>query len=150
MPSAMKRGFPPVVMTCRVDGPNADIAMRLVTDAVWAEEHGLKGRVYVDARGIPYDAASDVAGTNYGGYDESMREMARLLKDEAKMDVKLEDTPALFEKNACPDTALYCGWYSVGHFISSCKLNRGAVAWHLASFEMQSLRNPQGQWCGNQ
>ncbi len=149
VPDAIRRQTPPVLMTCRLDGPTADVAKRLVTDAVWAEENGLKGTVYVDARGIRYDAATDVAGTSYGGYDESMREMAALLKDEAKMDVKLDDIEALFDRNACPDTALYCGWYSVRNYIPCCKLNRGSIAWHLASFEMISLRHPLGQWCGN-
>jgi uncharacterized protein (TIGR03790 family) len=149
IPEAVKRRSPPVVMTCRLDGPTADLAKRLVTDAVWAEEHGLKGKVYVDARGIKYDQPADVTGTGYGGFDESMREMAKLLKDDAKMDVKLDDIELLFNKDSCPDTALYCGWYSVGNYVPCCKFNRGAVAWHLASYEMLSLRNPQTQWCGN-
>jgi uncharacterized protein (TIGR03790 family) len=149
MPAAMKRRAPSVVMTCRLDGPTPEIAKRLVADAVWAEERGLKGKVYVDARGIPYDQPTDATGTGYGGYDESMREMAALLKNEAKMEVKLDDTELLFDPHSCPDTALYCGWYAVRQYTPCCKLNRGSVAWHLASFEMVSLRNPQGQWCGN-
>src|SRR5262249_25705514 len=57
--------------------------------------------------------------------------------------------PRLFAQDECKECALYCGWYSVNHFIDSCKFVRGAVAWHLASFEAVSLRNPQTQWCGN-
>ncbi len=50
---------------------------RLVDDAMAVEaKGGLKGRVYVDARGLPYKPAEDKQGTGYGGYDESMREMA--------------------------------------------------------------------------
>ncbi|MBX7104526.1 MAG: TIGR03790 family protein [Gemmataceae bacterium] len=144
-----RRRFPPTVMTCRIDGPTPEIAMRIVTDAVWAEEHGLKGRIYVDARGIKYDPPGDPSGTGYGGYDESMREMARLLENDGKMQVTVNDDQSLFPPNSCPDCSLYCGWYSLKNFIPSCKFNRGAIAWHLASFEMVSLRNHEGQWCGN-
>lgn len=149
VPDLMRRNWAPVVMTCRIDGPTADVAMRIVSDAVWAEEHGLKGKAYIDARGIRYDPAADITGTAYGGYDQSMREAAKLLADEAKLDVKLEDTESLYEKDSCDDAAIYCGWYSVRNYISCCRFNRGAIAWHLASFEMLSLRNPQTQWCGN-
>jgi len=144
-----RRMLPPVLMTARLDGLTPDSAKRLVTDAIWAEEHGLKGKAYVDARGIAFDPKTDVSGTAYGGYDESMRELAKLLEDKAKMPVKLEDTPALFLPNSCPDCALYCGWYSVQNYIKCCKFNRGAVAWHLASYEAVSLHNPGSQWCSN-
>jgi len=60
-----------VLMTCRLDGPSPAIAKRLVQDAVQVEKNGgLRGKVYIDARGIPFDRSKDVAGTGYGGYDE--------------------------------------------------------------------------------
>ena len=49
--------------------------------------------MYVDARGIKYGA--DEGGYGYGGYDESMREMARLLEQDGKMEVTLDDKPDL-------------------------------------------------------
>lgn len=149
VPEIHRRATPPVMMTARLDGPTADIAKRLVTDAIWAEEHGIKGKVYVDARGIAFDPKVDVSGTGYGGYDESMREMAKLLNEKAKLEVKLDDLPVLFAPNSCGDCALYCGWYSVQNYIPCCKFNRGAIAWHLASYEAISIHNPGKQWCGN-
>lgn len=149
VPERIRRGSPPVEMTCRLDGPTPEIAMRLVDDSVAVEKEGLNGQVYVDARGIAFDPKADPAGTGYGGYDESMREMARLLGDEAHMPVLLDNHPELFRPYSCDDCALYCGWYSVSKYVPCCKFNRGAVAWHLASFEAVSLRNPQTQWCGN-
>jgi uncharacterized protein (TIGR03790 family) len=139
----------PVLMTARLDGPTAAIAKRLVDDAVEVEKTGLKGKVYVDARNIGYDPKGD-PGFGYGGYDESMREMARLLKDEAKMDVVLDNKPEVFTAGSCPDCALYCGWYSHANFVDSCKFVKGAVAWHLASSEAVSLRRKDTKyWCPN-
>jgi uncharacterized protein (TIGR03790 family) len=148
MPAAVRRRMPQTIMTCRLDGPSVEVAMRLVDDAIATEEKGLEGTVYVDARGIKYDPKADPTGSGYGGYDESMREMASLL-EKAKLDVVLEDTETLWPADSCPDCALYCGWYSLNHYIPSCKFRRGAVAWHLASLEAVSLRNPKTQWCGN-
>jgi uncharacterized protein (TIGR03790 family) len=149
-PAASRLQVPPVLLTCRLDGPNPDIAKRLVDDAIAVERKGgLTGRVYVDARGINYNPESDRGGTAYGGYDESMREMARLLLKDAKMDVTLDNKEPLFPPHSCPDCALYCGWYALQNYSECCKFVPGAVAWHLASLEAVSLRNPGKQWAGN-
>jgi uncharacterized protein (TIGR03790 family) len=138
------------MMTCRLDGPSPAIAKRLVQDAVEVERAGgLVGKVYVDARGIRYDPSKDKMGTAYGGYDESFREMAQILRDQAKMDVTLDDQDALFPPRSCFDCALYAGWYAVQNYQECCKLRTGSIAWHLASFEAVSLRHPGRQWAGN-
>jgi uncharacterized protein (TIGR03790 family) len=149
VPEEARKKNPPVLMVSRLDGPSAALAMRLVDDAVAVEKQGLAGKVYVDARGIRYDPKKgDWFG--YSGYDESLREMARLLEKEAKLPVTLDDKPALFEPGSCTDCALYCGWYSLGKYVDCCKFVRGAVAYHIASSEAVSLRNPKTrQWCKN-
>jgi len=135
------------VMTSRLDGPTPAIAMRLVDDAIEVEKTGLKGKVYVDARGMKYDAKK--SGTGYEGYDESYREMAALLKA-GGMEVTLDDKSELFKPGTCPDAALYSGWYSHANFIDSNKFVKGAVAWHLASSEATTLRNDKSKvWCPN-
>lgn len=144
-----RRSKPPVMMTARLDGPTAEIAKRLVSGAVEVEKTGLSGTVYVDARDNRYDPMRD-SGYGYGGYDESMREMAALLRDEARMNVVLDNKSAVFKEGACPNCALYCGWYSHAKFIDSCGLVKGAVAWHLASSEAVSLRRKNSTlWCPN-
>jgi uncharacterized protein (TIGR03790 family) len=149
-PLATRMQVPQVLMTCRLDGPNPDVAKRLVDDAVAVEKKGgLNGRVYVDARGINFNPETDKSGTGYGGYDESMREMARLLLKDAKLDVTLDNKEQLFPPHSCPDCALYCGWYALQNYSECCKFVPGAVAWHLASLEAVSLRNPGKQWAGN-
>jgi uncharacterized protein (TIGR03790 family) len=139
-----------VLLTSRLDGPNPDVAKRLVDDAIAVEQKGgLTGRVYVDARGIKFTPEGEPSGTGYGGYDESMREMARILLREAKMDVTLDNQDALFLPHSCPNCALYCGWYALMNYHECCKFVPGAVAWHLASGEAVSLRHPGKQWAGN-
>lgn len=148
-PAAVKKEADKFVMTCRLDGPTPEIAKRLVTDAVEVEKVGLKGKVYIDARGIKLDVKGDPSGTGYSGYDESFREAAKLLKA-GGLDVTLDDKDALFQPNTCPDAALYAGWYSHANFIDSCKFVKGAVAWHLASSEATTLRNDKSKvWCPN-
>jgi uncharacterized protein (TIGR03790 family) len=79
-----------------------------------------------------------------------MREMAALLEKEGKMTVVLDDVEALFKPESCTDCALYCGWYSPANFVDCCRFTPGAVAWHLASFEAVSLRQPDAKyWCKN-
>jgi uncharacterized protein (TIGR03790 family) len=151
IPEKARAEKPPVLMTCRLDGPSPEVAKRLVDDSVAVEKTGLAGKVYVDARGIRFDPKGEPQGTGYGGYDESMREMARLLEKEGKMTVILDDKDALFPVGSCTDCALYCGWYAHANFIDCCKFVKGAVAWHLASSEAVSLRNPNVKyWCKNQ
>ncbi|HEX3152694.1 MAG TPA: TIGR03790 family protein [Gemmataceae bacterium] len=146
-----KKGKPPVWLTARLDGPSPAVVKRMIDDALAAEKTGLKGKVYVDARGIRFDPKGSDTGHGYGGYDESMREMAALLRGPGKMDVVLDDKEAVFPPNSCPECALYCGWYSHANFVDSCQFVPGAVAWHLASSEAVSLRRPDVKfWCKNQ
>ncbi|HEX4590032.1 MAG TPA: TIGR03790 family protein, partial [Gemmataceae bacterium] len=96
VPAERRHFSQPVMMTCRLDAQTPAIAKRLVDDAIAAEQRGLSGKAYIDARGIQWDKKVDPAGTGYGGYDESFREAARLLEGPAKMDVTLENTENLF------------------------------------------------------
>ena len=149
IPENLRATAPKMLLTCRLDGPTPEIAKRLVDDALEAEKEGVQGKVYVDARGIGYDPKGD-PGFGYGGYDQSMRDMAALLKDEAKLEVVLDDKGELFAAEACTDCVLYCGWYSHANFIDSCRFKKGAVAWHLASSEAVSLRQEGSKlWCKN-
>lgn len=149
MPEEVRRGKPPVVMTARLDGPTVSVVKRMIDDSIAAEATGLTGKVYVDAQGNRFDPKTDT-GTGYGGYDESMREMARLLEKEGKMTVILDDKKELFAPGSCPECALYCGWYSLGKYVDCCRFVPGAVAWHLASNEAITLHDPNTkQWCKN-
>ena len=150
VPAKAREGKPPMVMTCRLDGPSPELVTRLIDESIEVEKKGLEGKVYVDARGIKFTFTPGDIGYGYGGYDESMREMAELLEKQGKMTVVLDDKETLFKEGACTDCALYCGWYSHANFIDCCRFTKGAVAWHLASSEAVSLRRKDSKlWCPN-
>ncbi|MDB5390916.1 MAG: hypothetical protein JWM11_6562 [Planctomycetaceae bacterium] len=143
-----RQSKPPMLMTCRLDGPSVELVKRMIDQAIEVEAKGLEGKVYVDARGIAYNQSE--GGFGYGGYDQGMRDMAKLLEQDGKMAVILDDKPELFASGVCTECALYCGWYSVGNYVDCCRFLPGAVAWHLASFEAVSLHDTKSkQWCRN-
>lgn len=149
-PEETRKKAPPVLLTCRLDAPTPDICKRIIDDSLAVEAEGLKGKVYMDARGIKFDAArKGETGTGYEGYDESYREAAALLKA-GGLDVVLDDKEALFAEGSCKDAALYSGWYSHANFKDCCTFAKGAVAWHLASSEAVTLRDAKSKvWCPN-
>jgi uncharacterized protein (TIGR03790 family) len=140
---------PPVVMVSRLDGPSPALIKKLIDTSIAVEKKGLVGKVYVDARGFGYTPGkSSPSGAD--GYDQSLRDMARLLEKEANLPVTLDNKNELFAPGSCPDCALYCGWYSHANYIDCCTFVPGAVAYHIASSEAMSLRNPNVKyWCKN-
>lgn len=130
-------GTPAVVyMTARLDAPTAADATRMLDDAIATEKVGLRGTVYLDA------------GGKYPYYDVHYRNLAAFFAKHTKLNVVLDEKPALFAPNACPDTALYTGWYQLRTYVPAFAWNRGSVGFHLASFEAADLRNPQAtDWC---
>ncbi len=149
VPESLRKDKPRSLMVARLDGPTLALCKRLVEDAIAVEVKGLEGKVYVDARGIKRNPMKD-DGFGYSAYDESLREMAGLLKNQAKLSVILDDKGELFAPQSCPDCALYCGWYSHAKYVPCCKFVQGAVAYHIASSEAVSLRRADVKyWCKN-
>ena len=149
IPDTYRKSRPPVMMTSRLDGPSVEIALRLIDDAIAVEAKGLTGDVVIDSRGIPFNPKGDPFGTGYGGYDESMREAAKLLET-AGMKVTLDTKGEVLPPNSAKNVAIYCGWYSHANFVDCCEYVQGAVAWHLASSEAVTLRNNDSKvWCPN-
>jgi uncharacterized protein (TIGR03790 family) len=135
------------LMVSRLAAPRYELAEKLVDTAVAVEKTGLSGKVYLDARGIDYNAQSDKPGS-YGQYDQSLRDLAERLKRHTKLEVVLDNQAACFGPGACPDAALYCGWYSLGNYIDSFTWRPGSVGYHLASMEAETLTTPGNKvWC---
>ena len=129
------------LMVSRLDGPSEEIALALVDKAILAEQTGLKGTAYFDSRGISSD-------NQYGRYDKSIRDLAVLTQLSTDLPVEEERTEKLFALGDCPQTAIYCGWYSLKKYIDAFDFVDGAVGFHIASFEAADIRNPQSpQWC---
>jgi len=129
------------LMVCRLDGPDEDIITGLVDKAIATEKTGLKGVAYIDSRGI---RRKDL----YGHFDQSLRDLVILTRLRTEMPVKEEQTAELFAPGSCPQTAIYCGWYSLGKYIDAFDFVDGAVGYHIASFEAIALRDPNSShWC---
>ncbi|KPJ72372.1 MAG: hypothetical protein AMK72_10045 [Planctomycetes bacterium SM23_25] len=133
-----------MVLVSRLDGPTPAIAHRLVDDAVWAEANGLKGRAYIDTRGL-----------TKGGYapgDNALRYAAMML-ERVGFPTEVDERPEVLPLNhPMPDPAVYLGWYNesaVGPMTKpDFRFNRGAVAYHLQSFSGADIRDPKAHWVG--
>ncbi|HBH55056.1 MAG TPA: hypothetical protein DDY91_24510 [Planctomycetaceae bacterium] len=138
------RTLPPTLIVARLDGPSLTIAKRLVDDAVAVEKEGLTGKIYIDARGIKDNKGPG----SYGDYDQSLRELAGLLREKSALPVTFDDRQELFQPGECPDTALYCGWYSLAKYVPAFEWRRGSVGYHIASSEATTLRDSKSEvWC---
>ncbi|MFB0521002.1 MAG: TIGR03790 family protein [Desulfatiglandales bacterium] len=133
------------LMVGRLDGPTPESAKRLVDDAVATERVGLRGVFYIDARGL---TDSDATNSLYSGYDQHLFNLYHILKDRSSMEVVIDKGPELFPVGACPQAALYCGWYSLGNYVDSFKWERGSIGFHVASAEASTLRARESNvWC---
>ena len=132
------------VMVCRLDGPGEDIVKGLIDKAMAAEKTGLKGKVYIDTG---YSAQRNNSAM-FVEYDKSMGDAGGILKSRAGMDVIVERTTNVFEPGTCPETAVYCGWYSLAKYVDAFEFVPGAIGYHIASLEAVDIRDSQsGQWC---
>jgi uncharacterized protein (TIGR03790 family) len=136
-----------VLVVARLAAPTLDLAKKLVDKAIAAEATGLQGKVYLDARGMTYDAAKSQPGS-YDAYDQSLRDLAERLKQHTTLDVVLNNEAELFQPGKCPNAALYCGWYSLAKYVDAFDWAPGAIGYHLASAEATTLRTPGSKvWC---
>ena len=149
-PNSLKGMWPywdfKTLMVCRLDGPGFQIARNLVDKSLIAEKTGLgrRGVAYIDSRGL----ADDKKPYSFGHFDQSLRELAVFLKYQVEMPVEHEMTEKLFAPGACPQTAIYCGWYSLKKYVDSFDFANGAIGYHISSWEAIDLRDPNSsQWC---
>jgi uncharacterized protein (TIGR03790 family) len=136
----------PTMMVARLSAPTPELVRKLIDTSIAVEKTGLSGKVYLDARGIAFNPQDKTS--EYGQYDQSLRDLADRLKKYTKLSVVLDNREALFGPGECPDAALYCGWYSLAKYIDAFKWQPGAVAYHIASSEAADLRRPNSAlWC---
>jgi uncharacterized protein (TIGR03790 family) len=134
------------LMVSRIDGPSVKISMGLIDKAIYAEQNGLSGKAYIDARGM--NTLGELSPYSYEFYDKNLHLLEQMLKTRTKMQVVFENTSSLFGPGKCPNTAIYCGWYSVKKYIDAFDFVPGAVGYHIASFEAMDLRNAaSSNWC---
>jgi len=135
-----------VLMVSRLDGPSLQIVKRIIDDSLAAEEQGLSGKSYFDAKNSRTKKKQLKAAEFY---DQSLHLAADLVRNRQTMPVVVDETRELFQPGEAPDAALYCGWYSYGKYIDAFDWVPGAVGYHMASVECATLR-PKGHkqiWC---
>jgi uncharacterized protein (TIGR03790 family) len=132
-----------VLLVARLDGPDKKTVYRIIDDSLYAEKKGLQGNGYFDAR-WELPRTNNLSG--YKLYDASLHKAAKSAA--GRMKVVLDAKPELFPEKSCPKAALYCGWYSLAHYIDSFAWQRGAIGYHLASAECTTLRKSKRDfWC---
>lgn len=130
----------PVMMTMRLDGPQSGTARDIILASIKAEAEGLKGKICLDSQGIPA-ADKDGKPSPFGQYDQTIRNLAELIRSKTKLSLTFDDQKEVLPANSVNDVAAYCGWYSVNQYIPACRFNTGAVGFHIASYTMVTLRN---------
>lgn len=133
-----------LMLVCRLDAPTPEIVRRMITDSLAAEEVGLAGFAYIDAR-----------GTKDAGYVEGDNWLYALANAARRRGtpVVLDNGPAVFPENyPMTRAALYFGWYTdhmSGPFVRpEFRFTPGAVAVHIHSFSAATLRDPLRHWAG--
>ena len=134
-----------LLLVARLDGPTPEIATHLVDKAIAAENNGLWGRAYFDARGL-------AATNSYFLGDQWMfagAEIARQLGFEVEVDTNADTLPAAFPMS---HIGIYAGWYAGdvnGPFtLPKVEFMPGAFAYHLHSFSADTVRSATRNWCG--
>lgn len=142
------RGQAHTLMVMRLDGPQSGTAKDIIMACVAAEKQGgLEGTFAIDSRGLA-SRSPDGKVDAYGDYDQRLRDLAELVQRHGHMSVMHDDQPAVFKPQAAKNIALYCGWYSVRKYVPSFEFVPGAVGFHVASYEMISLRDEkENGWC---
>ena len=131
----------PVLMTCRLDGPQEGTAMQIILSSLKAEKEGLQGRAVIDStNGTGPGGVADREG-GYRAFDQKLLNVARMVQEKTKLPLTLDKQSSVLPPNSVKDVAIYCGWYSVRNYVPACTFKVGAVGYHVASFEMLSLRN---------
>lgn len=133
--------FARTYMVMRLDAPRPELVRQMITASVDAERKGLNGQVVLDSRGLD-PAKSPPDKIALAQYDADIRNLGQMIRTHTKLHLLADDKPEVLPPNSARDVALYCGWYSLRHYVPECQFNPGAVGYHIASFEMISLHNP--------
>jgi hypothetical protein len=132
----------------RLDGPSASIASALVDQAIQSEaQGGLQGQACIDRRFGDISRSPDVA---YGAGDWDLRKSASFLLEAGISTIEDENSEEFGTSPApaCPNAALYSGWYSYYNYNDAFTWQTGAIGWHLDSAAAVDIRGG-GSWAAN-
>ncbi len=128
-----------ILLVTRLDGPSAAIAIGLVKKSLEAEQEGLWGRSYFDARSI--------TEPHYKLGDDWILRSAELFR-QLGFDPAVDKNPGTFPADfPMSHIAIYAGWYSGnadGPFaLPTVEFMPGAFAYHLHSYSAATLRSAE-------
>jgi uncharacterized protein (TIGR03790 family) len=133
-------GTTPTVMVSRLDGPDVPTVEDMIQTSVDVEKTGLRGYLTLNSFNYPDRVAPD--GRNfYLEFDWKIRALGRFAVAHSSMEVR-QLFSRFFQNREATQTALYCGWYSLRHYIDGQAFVPGAVGYHVASLEMVQLHQP--------
>jgi uncharacterized protein (TIGR03790 family) len=132
---------PVILMVSRLDGRDPQQVRDLIATSLKVERDGLRGKIVIDSRGI---AAQGPGGNpdGYGLFDDQLRKLAQYLQQNATLKLVHDDQPEVIQPPGPTEVAVYVGWYSLTKYVPAIRFEPGAVGYHVASFEMRSLRDP--------
>lgn len=133
---------PRTLMVMRLDGPQSGTARDIIVSSLKAERDGLSGKVVIDSRGIPRIKDGRVDG--YGEYDETLRRLSEIVRTQTTLKQVFDTHADVLAANTVQDVAIYCGWYSLRHYVPACSFVPGAVGYHIASLELVTLHQEKG------
>jgi uncharacterized protein (TIGR03790 family) len=133
-----------IMMVSRLDGPSESVVKRIVDDSLLAEQKGLNGTAYFDARW----PESTKPASAYANYDRSIHRAAKRVKAGGRFAVVKQETDKLFQPGEGLEAALYCGWYSLGQYVDAFTWQPGSIGYHIASSECATLKKKDSRvWC---
>jgi uncharacterized protein (TIGR03790 family) len=136
---------PPVCMTMRLDGPQPGIVRDLITASIKAEAQGLQGKAVVDSGG---NLTIDAKSASYAAFDQTLRRLAEIIRTKSRVPLVFDQKPEVLPAHSVNQAALYCGWYALRNYTPGCTFTPGAVGYHVASFELTTLRSEGSrEWC---
>lgn len=139
------QAFPPlpVMLVSRLDGPSASGVIKQIDSTLQAEKEGLRGTIYIDAKGEELDRKRELSV-----WDQKLRDTAWMLRRLTDYRVTLDNYPSLLKE--APSTAIYAGWYQLRNYHDAFSFSPGSIGYHIASEEAVSIRNPDEKgWCKN-
>jgi uncharacterized protein (TIGR03790 family) len=141
-----RKDLPPIVMTCRLDAPEAQTVRNLISAGIKTEAEGLAGEAVVDAGG---NLSIDSKSPAYAAFDQRLHALADFIRTKTKFHLTLDEKRDVLPKGSIKTPiAIYCGWYALQNYTQPGPFAPGAVGYHVASFELTDLHGGQSrQWC---
>ena len=137
---------PPIFMTMRLDAPKPEQVHEIINQSIKVETDGLTGQIVVDAGG---NLSIDPKNAVYAGFDLTLKRLAAIVQKNTQLPLTLDEKPAILPKDSVKEPiAVYCGWYALRNYTPPGKFAPGAVGYHIASFELTTLRGAgANEWC---